>query len=58
MQGLGETVAINIANESSREFMSIEDFRQRTKATKTVIETLISYGCLNSLPETNQLSLL
>ena len=58
MQGLGETVAINIANESSREFMSIEDFRQRTKATKTVIETLIGYGCLNSLPETNQLSLL
>ncbi len=58
MQGLGETVAVNISNESSREFMSIEDFRQRTKATKTVIETMINYGCLNNLPETNQLSLL
>ncbi len=58
MQGLGETVAVNITNESSREFMSIEDFRQRTKATKTVIETLINYGCLKNLPQTNQLSFL
>ncbi len=58
MQGLGETVAINIAAESDKEFMSIEDFRQRTKATKTVIETLINCGCLENLPETNQLSLL
>ena len=58
MQGLGETVALNITNESLKEFMSIEDFRQRTKATKTVIETLINCGCLEGLAQTNQLSLL
>lgn len=58
MQGLGETVAISIERESSKEFMSIEDFRQRTKTTKTVIESLINHGCLSKLPETNQLSLL
>lgn len=58
MQGLGETVAINISQQSGKEFISIEDFRQRTKATKTVIESLIKHGCLSSLPQTNQLSLL
>lgn len=58
VQGLGETVAYNIANEAKSEFISIEDFRKRTKVTKTVIETLISLGCLKDLSETNQLSFL
>ncbi|MDO4720306.1 MAG: PolC-type DNA polymerase III [Peptostreptococcaceae bacterium] len=58
VQGLGETVACNIASEAKSEFISIEDFRKRTKVTKTVIETLISLGCLKDLSETNQLSFL
>lgn len=58
VQGLGETVAYNIASEAKSEFISIEDFRKRTKVTKTVIETLISLGCLKDLSETNQLSFL
>lgn len=56
VQGLGETVAMNIAKEAKREFMSVEDFRNRTKTTKTTIETLVSMGCLEGLSQTNQLS--
>lgn len=57
VQGLGETVALKINEESTREFISLEDFRTRTKASKTVVETLLSANCLRGLPETNQLSL-
>lgn len=57
IQGLGETVAKAIEEEGTREFISLEDFRVRTKASKTVIETLVNHGCLNGLPQSNQLSL-
>jgi DNA polymerase III subunit alpha, Gram-positive type len=39
------------------EFLSKEDLQQRSKATKTVIEHLDLHGCLDGLPDTNQLSL-
>ncbi len=55
--GLGETVARKIQEEAGQEFISIEDFRKKTKASKTVIEMLQKQGCLCDLPETNQLSL-
>ena len=56
--GLGLTVAEKIKEEAGKsEFISLEDFRIRTKASKTVIETLRNHGCLQGLPETNQLSL-
>ena len=56
--GLGLTVAEKIKEEAGKsEFISLEDFRIRTKASKTVIETLRNHGCLQELPETNQLSL-
>lgn len=57
IQGLGETVANKIVEESQKEFISLEDFRKRTKASKTVIDTLLSHGCLGDLPESNQLSM-
>jgi len=58
IQGLGETVAQNIIEaREDGEFITIDDFRQRTKATKTVIELLKKNGVLAGLPETNQLSL-
>jgi DNA polymerase III subunit alpha, Gram-positive type len=58
LQGVGENAAKSIQMERENgEFLSIEDLRHRTKVTKTVIETLKIHGCLNSLPETNQLSL-
>lgn len=57
IQGLGETVAKNIQAEANREFISLEDFRNRTKANKSVVEILVNHGCLNDLPENNQLTL-
>ena len=49
---------VEIKEEAGKsEFISLEDFRIRTKASKTVIETLRNHGCLQGLPETNQLSL-
>lgn len=58
LQGVGQNAARSIASEREKgEFLSIEDLRQRTKITKTVIETLINHGCIKELPTTNQLSL-
>ncbi|MBR5772561.1 MAG: PolC-type DNA polymerase III [Clostridia bacterium] len=38
------------------EFISIEDFRQRSKASQTVIDALEEGGAFESLPKTTQLS--
>jgi DNA polymerase-3 subunit alpha (Gram-positive type) len=58
MQGIGESAAKNIAAaKESGDFLSIEDFQNRSKASKTVIELLASMGCFRGLPESNQLSL-
>lgn len=55
--GLGETAALSIltAREQS-EFLSIEDFLNKTKVSSTITEVLKSMGCLNDLPDTNQLT--
>ncbi|WP_274361443.1 PolC-type DNA polymerase III [Paenibacillus thermotolerans] len=56
--GIGENAARNIA--ASREdgpFLSIEDFQQRSKASKSIIELLSQMGCFRGLPESNQLAL-
>ncbi|WP_199618028.1 PolC-type DNA polymerase III [Paenibacillus alkalitolerans] len=56
--GIGENAARNIA--ASREdgpFLSIEDFQQRSKASKTIVELLTGMGCFRGLPESNQLAL-
>ncbi|WP_106766030.1 PolC-type DNA polymerase III [Paenibacillus faecalis] len=58
LQGIGENAARNIA--AAREFgeiLSIEDFQQKSKASKTAIELLTQMGCFRGLPESNQLSL-
>jgi DNA polymerase III subunit alpha, Gram-positive type len=58
LQGIGENAAINIAAaKEAGEFLSIEDFQQKSKASKTVIELLTNMGCFRGLPESNQLSL-
>ncbi|MDL2248494.1 PolC-type DNA polymerase III, partial [Tyzzerella sp. OttesenSCG-928-J15] len=58
IQGLGETVANNIISaRKDGEFFTVDDFRQRTKATKTVIELLKKNDVLSGIPETNQLTL-
>lgn len=58
LAGIGENAAINIAAaKDAGEFLSIEDFQQKSKASKTVIELLTNMGCFRGLPESNQLSL-
>lgn len=56
--GLGTNAAINIVKAREEgEFLSKEDLQQRGKLSKTIIEYLDNHGCLESLPEQNQLSL-
>jgi len=58
LDGVGETAARKIVEERNRgKFISIEDLIIRTKSSKTVIEALKEQGCLNGLPESNQISL-
>ena len=38
-------------------FLSKDDFRQRTKLSKTVIDLMDDLGLFGDLPESNQLSL-
>ncbi len=58
LEGVGENAARNIVKERvGDKFISIEDLVQRTKVTKTVVEALSTHGCLEDLPESNQISL-
>ncbi|KRF31889.1 PolC-type DNA polymerase III [Paenibacillus sp. Soil787] len=58
MSGIGDNAAKNIAAAKEEgDFLSIEDFQNRSKASKTVIEMLSAMGCFRGLPESNQLSL-
>ncbi len=58
VQGLGANVAQNIVEaRKDGEFVTIENFRERTKTNKTVIELLKKNNILNGIPETNQLCL-
>ncbi len=56
--GIGDNAAKNIAAARDYgEFLSIEDFQMKSKASKTIIEVLGGMGCFRGLPESNQLSL-
>ncbi|MHB1653937.1 MAG: PolC-type DNA polymerase III [Desulfitobacteriaceae bacterium] len=58
VQGLGESAARNLVSlRENRGILSIEDLRSQAKLSKTVIDILGKQGCLDSLPEENQLSL-
>ena len=58
LQGLGTAAAQNIVEaRKDGEFLSIDDLRVRGKVSKTVIEILQKQGCLEGLPESNQLTL-
>ena len=58
IDGLGEKAADAIV-EAAKDgpFLSKDDFRQRTKASKTVVDLMSSLGLLGNLPESNQISL-
>ena len=56
--GLGPIAAESIYKAAAEEeFMSIDEIRMRAKVGDSVIELLREYGCLQGLPESNQLSL-
>lgn len=58
LSGVGTNAAINIVKaREAGEFLSKEDLRERSKITKTVLEHLDEHGCLEGMPESNQLSL-
>ena len=58
IEGLGDNAAIAIA-EAAKDgpFLSKDDFRERTKVSKTVIELMGDLGLFGDLPDSNQLSL-
>ena len=56
--GVGTAAAESIVEaRKSGEFLSREDLKNRAKINKSVMETLAQNGCLDSLPETSQISL-
>jgi len=58
VQGLGMSVAQNIVDARNQgEFFTLDDFRERTKTNKTVVELLKRNGILSGIPETSQMSL-
>ena len=58
IDGLGEKAADAIV-EAAKDgpFLSKDDFRERSKASKTIVDLLDSLGILGNLPESNQISL-
>ena len=58
LPGLGESAAINLEKTmKENNIISQEELRQKGGITKAVMEILARNGALQSLPETNQLSL-
>lgn len=58
LEGLGSNAANNIAHARlERPFSSIEDMRSRGRASKTIIDILKDHGCIDNLPETDQMML-
>jgi len=58
ISGLGDQAAEKIVSERKlSSFMSVDDLKNRTKLSKTVIESLRRMGCLEGLTETDQLTL-
>jgi len=56
--GVGENAARNIAaSREDGDYLSVEDFQQRSKASKTIVEVLSGLGAFRGLPESNQLML-
>ncbi len=58
IEGLGDKAAESVYKEAKGEkFLSKEDFRQRTKVTKTTIELMSDFELFGDLPDSNQISM-
>ena len=58
IEGMGDKAA-EAVEEASKDgpYLSMDDFRQRTKVSKTVIDLMAELGLFGDLPQSNQLSL-
>ena len=58
IEGMGDKAAeaVEVAAKQGK-FLSLDDFRQRTKVSKTVIDFMADLGLFGDLPASNQLSL-
>ena len=58
IEGMGDRAA-EAVEEASKDgpYLSLDDFRQRTKVSKTVIDLMQELGLFGGLPQSNQLSL-
>ncbi len=59
LQGLGDAAANNLveAREKYSDFLSIDDLKNKAGISKSVAEIMQKHGCLEGLPESNQISL-
>ena len=58
IEGMGDKAADAVEMAAADgPYLSKDDFRQRTKVSKTVIDFMADLGMFGDLPETNQLSL-
>ena len=56
--GMGENVALSI--QEAREqapFKTIDDLKQRTTVTRSVIDIMLENHCLDGIPESDQIGL-
>ncbi len=59
IDGLGDKAADSVEEAAKDgEFLSLNDFRKRTKLSNTVVETMKRLKLLEGLPQSNQLSIL
>jgi len=59
IDGLGDKAADAVVEAAKQgPFLSREDFKNRTKVSSTVVETMANLGLLGDLPASNQMSLL
>lgn len=58
IDGLGDAAAVSIA-EAAKDgpFLSKDDFKDRTKVSKTITDLLADLGLLGDIPDSNQLSI-
>lgn len=58
LAGLGGAVIDNILEERQKEsFISVEDFKKRTKVSQTIVEKMKDLKIIENMNETNQISL-
>ena len=58
IEGLGEKAAKKVEEESQKaKYLSLDDFKQRTKVNATVVELMDELELFGNLPKSNQLSL-